>query len=184
MTGKPAPSKPRTAFLRLAFVRFGLLLALILVGSCDPMASPPTIDESASHEVAARQSLIRFFHDLNHGDYEAAEVLYGGSYETMAAQNPGIDTTDRAALLRAACTLNGAQCLEIRSARLVWSSSADDGGYTFVVEFSQAEGGRFSLSACCGDSAEGMAPKTEFQFEVKEVADHQFKVLTAPVYLP
>jgi hypothetical protein len=151
---------------------------------CLPGDEPRSRYGIDSSVAAAEQNLIRFFGDLNDGDFEAAAALYGGSYDTMVEQNPDLDPTDRAVLLRAACTLNGAQCLEIRSARSNSTATTDGDEYVFIVEFNRADGSRFSLGPCCGGTADDMAPQTEFRFEVMEMPNHQFKVLTPPVYMP
>jgi hypothetical protein len=159
-------------------------LAFLLVSGCALGATPTRATGPASDEAAARQSLVRFFHNLNDGNFDAAANLYGGSYETMAEHNPLIDPSDHAALLKAACTLNGAQCLEIRSAQLEVGVSTKDNEFTFIVEFNRADGSSFSLGPCCGATAGSEHPLSRFPFQVRKTADQPFKVMTPPVYMP
>lgn len=158
--------------------------ALLLVSSCARGTEPTSATGPASDETAARQTLIQFFDDLRNRDYESAVDLYGGTYENMLAQNPSMNPVNRAALLRAACTLNGAQCLEIRSAQLDAAKSTRGDEYTFIVEFNQADGSRFSLGPCCGAATGGAQPQSRFPFHVRKTADKSFKVMTPPVYTP
>lgn len=184
MTGKLAFSKAPYGLLPTTRLRFEMLLALILVASCSPNSGSPTIDARVSDEEGARQSLIRFFHDLNVGNYDAAQDLYGGPYETMVDQNPGIDPHDHAALFEAACRINGAQCLEIRSVQLDSTGVETGSLYTFMVEFNQPGGSLFSLGPCCGRTPDGTVSQTQFRYEVRKTAEHWFRVMTPPVYLP
>jgi hypothetical protein len=161
-----------------------LVVTILGVGSCIPSQMPPPQGEGLTDEAAARQVLIDFFEYLHDSNYATAADLYGGSYETLIDQNPTIDPDDRPALFRGGCTINGAQCLEIRSARVDSTGSGADGRYTFIVEFNEPDGSRFSLGPCCGDDTDDMEPITEFRFEVRKTSDRRFKVLTPPIYLP
>jgi len=163
---------------------FAIGLSFLLVSGCALGAAPTRATGPASDEAAARQSLLRFFHNLNDGDFDAAANLYGGSYETMAEHNPLINPSDHAALLKAACTLNGAQCLEIRSAQLDEALSTGHNEYVFFVEFNLDDGSRFSLGPCCGATAGSEHPLSRFPFQVRKTADQPFKVMTPPVYMP
>ena len=171
----------RNAFSRLVAP---LLLALALACGCSPNLGDAPVTTNEPSEVTARQSLIRFFHALKQGDYETAVNLYGGSFETMVEDNPSMDPNDHGGLFEAACTMNGAQCLDVRSALKDPAEAGTGGAYFFLVEFNQADGSRFSLGPCCGDNSAGAAAQTQFRFEVREMDDHQFRVVTPPVYMP
>lgn len=138
--------------------------------------------EGLSDEEAALRTLIVFFEHLRAGDYDAAADLYGGSYETMIAHNPEVDPSDRAALLEAACTINGAVCLEVASAQPVHLADSMEGDFAFTVEFRNGDGSIFVLGPCCGEvSPERML---EFTFHVHKAAEYLFQVMDPPVYQP
>lgn len=131
----------------------------------------------------ARQTLIRFFEHLNSGDYLSASEMYGGPYEVLTGYNPDLDPQDRAALFRNACTINGFQCLQVRSARLQ-EPMVDTGQYRFVVEFSTAAGEQFVLGPCCGATETEVAPRSEFLFTVVQAGEGAYRVQDLPVYAP
>ena len=151
-----------------------LLLHLALAGLLAGCAPPPATADDA------RQALIAFFDHLDQGEYTAADALYGGSYETLAAMNPDLDPDDHAALWEHGCLQNGLQCLTIRSAAAVeWR----DGGFLFKVEFNAPGGSLFVLGPCCGATETEMPSKSLFDYKVIEV-EGRYKVIDLPVYIP
>jgi hypothetical protein len=101
----------------------------------------------------------------------------------MIDHNPAIDPVDRAALWRAACTINGAQCLRVASAQLQ-GSRMPEGEFEFTVEFLRDDGTIFSQGPCCGDDAEQVAERSLFTYRVRKEAEYLFLVLDLPVYSP
>ena len=140
--------------------------------------------ESLTDEEAARAALITFFDHLQAGNYAAAVDLYGGSYEIMVSHNPTLDPSDLAALWRAACTENGAQCLRVAGAHLQKGPQAPEGEYEFLVVFLQEDGTNFTRGPCCGEDPSEVVEQQAFPFRVRKVAEYYFQVLTSPVYLP
>ena len=143
------------------------------------LAERPANDDLES----ARETLIQFFEHLNKGDYLSASALYGGSYEMLNGYNPDLDPEDHAALFKNACTVNGFQCLQVRSARLQ-EQAAQTGDYRFVVEFSTADGELFVLGPCCGATETEMPLRSEFVFTVVRVGEGAYQVVDLPVYAP
>jgi hypothetical protein len=130
----------------------------------------------------AQQTLAYYLAALAQADYAGAAALYGGSYETMIAQNPGIDAADQAALFEAACTVNGAVCnLSLRS--VVHAVALAPGIFRFTVELQNPDGALFEFGPCCGETPENTPPTTQFACRV-ELIDESYRVMTAPVYLP
>lgn len=132
---------------------------------------------------AARQVLLAYFSALRGGRYAEAARVYGGSYETLIEQNPQIDPQSHAALLEAACTVNGFQCLQVRNARLQ-EHPAQAGEYRFAVEFSSADGELFVLGPCCGAADTESPPQSEFVFTVARAGEGAYQVRELPVYTP
>jgi hypothetical protein len=62
-----------------------------------------------------REMLTRYLAALNEGQYDEAAGLYGGSYEQLIEFNPSLDSSSKPDLLKAACTVNGFQCLRFSS---------------------------------------------------------------------
>lgn len=89
----------------------------------------------------ARQSLVQFTEYLHEGKYDEAARLYGGTYEVMISHNEDVDPEDRIALWRRACTINGAQCLRVRSATVQEQISPTE--YVFLVGFEYDDGTLF-----------------------------------------
>lgn len=157
-----------------------MVLVLCSCAAVNFRAETPT---AATDDETAKQTLIRFFRDLHDGDYPSAADRYAGSYETMVEHNPGIEPEDHPALLEAACTINGAQCLPVRDAQLVGAESSD-GEIVFLVRFEEDDGSVFELGPCCGGDGDGAAPQTEFKFHVLRGSDGRFRVTTQPMYTP
>ena len=129
----------------------------------------------------AQKTLIVFFSYLHDGEYELASTLYGGEYKGIRDHNPHIDPNDLAALLQNACTVNGAQCLEVRQATFVAQPTARE--FQFSVEFFNDDGSVFSLGPCCGDN-EIFDPVKEFTYTVRLKPSGKYIVLDTPVYIP
>lgn len=132
--------------------------------------------------VAARKALIDFFSYLHAGEYELAADLYRGSYRVMQDQNPGIDPEDHAALFQNACTINGAQCLEIRNATLIDQPSPAE--FVFAVEFMNDDNSLFIQAPCCENSHENISRQNEFIYTTRLECTGKFRVLELPIYLP
>lgn len=131
---------------------------------------------------SAQQALTAFFSYLHAGEYEQAVDLYGGSYAIMQDHNPDIDPEDRAALLRNACKVNGAQCLEVRRATLRAGDSPAE--LQFAVEFANHDGSLFTTGPCCGEEVIKGEHQKEFIYTVRMECTGKYKVYDMPVYLP
>jgi hypothetical protein len=140
-------------------------------------------EHSANDTELAQGVLIEFFEHLNNGDYLSASALYGGSYEVLAEYNPELDPQDSVALFRSACTINGFQCLQVRSVALQ-ERVAHAGEYRFVVEFLAPDGGHFVLDPCCGAIETDIRPRSQFVFTVAQNAEGTYQVQDLPVYVP
>jgi hypothetical protein len=141
---------------------------------------PPT--ETSSDEQLALQALADFLQSLHTGDYDKATQLYGGTYETMIYHNPSIDPSDHTALLQNACAINGAQCLQVKSASLDKQISKTE--FVFRVDFLNADGTLFVLGPCCGGNATDFPPQSVFYLTVMKVDKSKFTVMDMPPYAP
>lgn len=130
----------------------------------------------------ARQSLIQFTEYLHEGKYDEAARLYGGPYEVMISHNEDVDPEDRIAVSRRACTINGAQCLRVRSATLQEQISPTE--YVFLVEFEYDDGTLFVQGPCCGADETQQPPRSQFPYRVARQPGNDFVVLDMPIYLP
>jgi hypothetical protein len=130
----------------------------------------------------AQDALAAFFSHLHDREYEQAVALYGGGYEGMRDHNPSIDPEDLAALFKNACTVNGAQCLEVRQSKLLDQPSP--AAFRFSVAFSNEDGSLFSRGPCCGDDTPDFVEQTEFIFTVRMECTGRYLVMELPVYLP
>ncbi|HEY48332.1 MAG: hypothetical protein AMJ88_05205 [Anaerolineae bacterium SM23_ 63] len=139
------------------------------------------IHDSSETELAFR-ALTAFFSRLHAGGYEQAAALYGGTYDVMIDHNPEIDPDDHAALFRNACTINGAQCLEIGSVVLEEQSALTE--FKFAVEFKNDDGSLFELGPCCGATETDQPPQSVFVYTVKKSMADEYVVLEMPVYTP
>ena len=157
-----------------------IVLAVTAAACTSPTTSTQQIEPSQAE--AAQETLVRFFDQLNAGQYGQAAELYGGSYETMIEHNPSLDADDHAALFEAACQINGAQCLKVKSA--VLQTGGEPSQYTFLVEFSNPDGSLFIQGPCCGGNETDFPPQSQFPFRVIRDADGKFTVLDPPVYTP
>jgi hypothetical protein len=131
---------------------------------------------------SAQQALVRFFSHLHEGKYELASALYGGEYDVMRDHNPDIDPDDLAALFRKACTVNGAQCLEVKNATFLAQPSPAE--YQFTVLFSKDDGSIFVRGPCCGDDNPNHVAQTEFIYTVQSECTGKYHVIELPVFGP
>jgi hypothetical protein len=130
---------------------------------------------------SARGALVDFFAHLHAGEYAQAAALYGGEYDLLWEHNPGIDPIDRAALFQNACTVNGAQCLEVRRSKLIERPSPAE--FRFVVQFSNDDGSPLPICPCCGGAGEE-SNQTDFIYNVRLVCTGDYLVMELPVYMP
>lgn len=101
----------------------------------------------------------------------------------MIGYNPDLDPQDRASLFKNACTINGFQCLQVRSARRQ-ERVERSGEYRFVVEFSTPTGETFVLGPCCGATETEMPSRSEFPFTVVKIGEDEYRVEDLPIYTP
>jgi hypothetical protein len=130
----------------------------------------------------AKDVLMTFFKLLHEGKYSRAENYYGGDYEVMWDLNPSIAPDDHTALFRNACTVNGAQCLEIR--KITFQNQPSPAEFRFFVEFSNEDGSLYSRDPCCGDDDPNHVDQTEFIYTVRLECTGNYKVLELPVFGP
>lgn len=162
---------------------FSMIIALTsLLMSCAPRQSELPSTETLSDDYLALHVLVDFLETLHNGKYDEAAQLYGGTYETMIDHNPSINPTDYSALLRNACTINGAQCLQVKSAGL--DKKVSDTEFIFKVEFLNADGTLFVLGLCCGGNETDFPPQSVFYFKVVKVDKDKFVVMDMPPYAP
>ncbi len=134
-----------------------------------------------SEQARAREALQSYFEALHSGDYSQAAGFVDGGLDVVADMNPSIAISDTAALLRAACTGNGFQCLAVR--RIVSEREIVPGTYRFDVEFENADGRLFVRGPCCGASETEMPSQSVFAYDVV-LSGEAFKVQQLPVYVP
>jgi hypothetical protein len=155
----------------------GLLLIVgLFTGACASVAVTPQPDLRV-----AQAALTDYFAHLDEGRYAEAAELYGGSYEALQGWNPGVDPADHATLLENGCTINGLQCLPLKS--VLAQEAISDDTYQFMVTFATADGETFVLGPCCGADETEMPPQSEFTFTVVKVGD-AYRVQELPVYVP
>jgi hypothetical protein len=135
-----------------------------------PTPIPPDFREPA-------EALHRFFLLLHDERYAEAVNYYGGSYDVLKDWNP--EVSDPATLFKNGCTINGLQCLRIKS---LWPADlVSPTEFRFTVEFMNADGTTYTRGPCCG--ATDTPPQTQFVYTVKKVGD-EFLVQELPVYTP
>jgi len=128
---------------------------------------------------AERQVLLAYFAALRTGRYAEAADLFGGDYEVLVGYNPEIDPRSHAALLEAACTVNGFAChLEPRNVVEVRVSEIE---IQFTVEFQNPDGSTFELP-CVESGPSECVPRTQLDYTVRR-EDDQYRVLELPVYV-
>ena len=164
-------------------IAFALIFPLIiLLISCNDQINPLTSSSNLSNDQLARNTLMRFLNSLHNGEFAQAAQLYGGVYETMMDQNPGVSPNDYVSLFHNACTQNGMQCLQVNSVTL--DKKISDAEYLFKVAFLQDDGTPFVLGSCCGSDDVGVPSQQAFYFTVVEMDPGKFVVLDLPPYIP
>ena len=159
-----------------------LLLFLIMLTACNPGLAAMPGGEPRPESEQARQVLIGFLTELHQGDYAQAALYYGGSYQTMLDHNPTLDPEHEPALLRNACQVNGAQCLQVRTVEL--DHVAPAGEHVFWVEFQTDDGALFSLGPCCAAPGTEQPAQSTFVMTVVPTGDGAFRVVNMPPYAP
>lgn len=147
-----------------------------------PISTVGAINTAAANDGSAYSILLQFFDHLHTGRYEEAVKLYGGSYQLMVDQNPAIDPADHVELMKSACTVNGAQCLQVKVAGIESKPSPNE--YLFTVQFQNDDGSLFELGPCCGASEAEQPSVSLFEIRVLQVAEGEFRVLDMPPYMP
>jgi hypothetical protein len=167
-----------------------ILFLILLLISCTP---PPTgrapavetlqstLTSLPSTASEAQGALVKFFELLNSKQYAEAESLYGGSFEGLQDNNPGVDPSDHVKLLENACEINGHQCL---LARTVTFTSLQGNTYIFQVEFSNPDSTLFVLGPCCGANETEMPPVSQFEYSVTKNSNGKFVVMDLPPDVP
>ncbi len=165
------------------FSRNLLIIALVFtLGACTVKPSTLQTTETLSDDQLALHALVDFLENLHAGKYDEAARLYGGTYETMIDHNPSIDPDNHAALFQNACTINGAQCLEVRSADLQKKVSATE--FIFQVEFQNPDSSLFVRGSCCGGNETDFPPQSIFLFKVIKNDEDKFLVMDMVPYTP
>ena len=142
-------------------IYFSLIISFInLLMSCAPQQGEVPSSENLTDDQIALHVLVDFLDNLHHGKYDEAAQLYGGMYEIMIDHNPGLNPQDHSALLRNACSINGAQCLQVKSAGL--DKKASDIEFIFKVDFLNTDGTLFVLGPCCGGNETDFPPESVF----------------------
>lgn len=164
------------------FISSSLTIFFILVlCSCNSIQATSYMETSNDKQLAL-EVLTDFLQYLHNGNYEKAAQLYGGTYETMIDHNPSVDPNEHATLLKNACTINGMQCLQVKSVSLYKKLSTTE--FVFSVDFLNADDTLFFLGPCCGDNATDFSPRSVFNFTVIKVAKNRFFVMDMPPYVP
>jgi len=158
--------------MRIKYFLLSIVFVLLACSAC----------QSKADSAAASQTMTDFFDLLNQGDYVQAAELYGGSYEVLQGYNPGIDPTDRAALLQAGCEFNGLMCLPLLDVTLLETINFQE--FIFNVTYANPDGSRFVQGPCCGETEESMLPIDTFVVQIKCDTGHTCQVLDLPPYVP
>jgi hypothetical protein len=152
-----------------------IVLALGMLAGCGDAAplSPPTPSPYEVPDISpdldkARDAVFQFFSLLQAGRYEEAVAYYGGDYSVLRDWNPDIPADDYARLFESACTINGLQCLAIRTVDP--GTDLGNGVYRFAVDFVAPDGSAFGA-------------ERQYTYTVKSV-DGAFLVQEVPVYVP
>jgi hypothetical protein len=141
----------------------------------NPETFPPNSDPEA-----ARQALTAYFEALRRGDWAKIIELYGGSYEWLQGNNPGVSPDDYPGLFAAGCRYNGLLC-GLQPGRFIKGEVISPTEFKFTLEFTNPDGSLFKLGPCCGE--EGASPVTQFEYTIIRSGD-QFLVQELPVYVP
>jgi hypothetical protein len=159
-----------------------LVLFSLALTACRAQPVATEAAPTATDAQVALETLVRFLSELHNGQYAEAAELYSGTYETMIDHNPSLDPNDRVALMRNACTINGAQCLDVKTAGLDAQLSSTE--FIFKVELQTDDGSLFILGPCCGASETDQPSTSVFMFSVVKTPNRQFQVIDMPPYAP
>ena len=151
------------------------------VASCIP-TTPLPANQNSSEVEDAQQVLTSFLNNLHNGNYDEAAKQYGGTYEVLIEQNPFLDRSDPAALLKNACTNNGYECLKVKSVVLEDNSAVNE--FTYRVELVNNDGTLFIQSPCCGGNETNSPSQSSFLFKVIRDIEGKFWVMDMPPYTP
>lgn len=165
------------------FYCYSLIITLVFsLFACTAKANIPSSTTIANDDQLALNVLVDFLESLHAGKYDEAAQFYGGTYEIMINHNPDIAPQDHAALLRNACTINGAQCLQVRSTGL--EEKISDTEFTFNVEFQNPDGSLFVRGPCCGEDETDFPSQSIFLFKVLKNAEGKLLVMDMVPYMP
>jgi len=159
-----------------------IITTIISLAACNATSETSLDLELPGDDMRAMGILIDFFQNLYTGEYEEAARLYAGTYENMINHNPEIDPQDHATLLRNACTINGAQCIRVKSIELQDKISSIE--YIFTVEFQNADNSLFVSGSCCGEEETEVLYHSVFSFRVSKNAEGNFQVMDMVPYVP
>jgi hypothetical protein len=153
-------------------LRLMLGLSLVLGWSLGCGGSSTETPETGAFTglAEAREALASFFSLLHDGQYGQAISYYGGDYEVLREWNPDVPGDDLAKLFENGCTVNGLQCVEIKT--VLQALETSPGLYTFTVEFAEDDGRLFTRGT-----------ESQFTYTVRKV-NESFLVQELPVYIP
>lgn len=166
----------RRSLIRLLALSLALAACSGGATPTEAVSAPPTPDPAAEVQTI----LSAYFAALHEGRYEEAAAVYGGSYDTLQANNPDVDPANEALLLERWCTMNGGVCLPILSVLRYEQISPES--FTFIVQFAKEDGGLFEIGPCCGEPDTGQRT-TDFSYTVQRIGG-TFKVIELPPYIP
>ena len=165
----------QTGIMEMSHLRNVLLTLLVFMVALGEAGCIPQTDGEKAQDV-----LTRYFALLHQGKYTEAVELYGGEYDMLAESNPTVPPNEHAKLLELGCTINGLQCLPLKTIGSREDSAPDL--FEFIVQFEDPDGGVFvqeSLDA----SATGPRFESDFKFTVFK-REGNFLVRELPVYSP
>lgn len=164
-------------------IYFSMITTLMLfLASCSAPQSESPSAKTLSDDQLVLAILVNFLESLQNSNYAEAAQLFGGTYETMIDQNPNVDPNNHAVLWQNACTLNGMQCLQVKSASL--DKKVSDTEFVFKVDFLNDDRTLFELGPCCGEDETNFSPQSVFYFTVIKVNNNKFVVMDTPPYAP
>lgn len=138
-----------------------------------PLATVP------AEAVDAANALLAFFSDLERARYQAADEIYGGTFDELGGPQPAQDGADSDATWGQIC--QQFLCLPIAAITNVVQSGP--GSFTFDVVFTWPDGQRVEIGACCGGNPAASPPVWKFAYTVA-FQNGGWKVLRGPLYLP
>lgn len=162
-----------------SFLGVAITFGFFVIGYCAyPFINGPRVTYvEVTPDQQAKVVLVEFLNALHEKNYEAAMMYYGGDYAQLQDWNPAIDPSDREALWKNGCEVNGLNCLAVRN--LALESQPDENTFNFIVWFTNPDGvTEFSAQPMGVSEAQN-----EFSFTVTR-NDDQYRVETMPVYTP